>query len=131
MTKRHINPWHWQEAYGYAQAVETAVASRTLICAGQTANDEEGSPLLPGDMAGQIGLVLANIETLFAEAGWSPEKIVQARIFTTDMDLFMQHGNLVSDWYARVGCQPTQTLLGVSRLAFPEMLVEIEVTASQ
>lgn len=124
-----INPWRWQEKYGYAQAYVISGRRDLLICSGQTANDENGVPLKAGEMPGQIMLAFANLKAILDEAGWQVADIVQIRIFTTDVDLFMQHGDVLSTCLNKAGCTPAQTLLGVSRLAFPEMLVEIEALA--
>jgi len=127
--KKTVNPWGWQEAYGYQQAVELSGLQDMLICSGQTPNDDEGAPVLPGDMAGQIEAAFDNIEALFVAAGWSTSDIAQMKIYTTDMDRFMAESDGLIRRLRRDGIATTQTLIGVSRLAFPEMLVEIEVLA--
>lgn len=127
--KRIVNPWRWQQAYGYQQAVELSGLQDMLVCSGQTPNDNEGRPLLAGDMAGQIDAAFDNIEALFIDAGWSTSDIVQMRIYTTDMDRFMAESDGLIGRLQRDGIATSQSLIGVSRLAFPEMLVEIEVLA--
>jgi enamine deaminase RidA (YjgF/YER057c/UK114 family) len=49
--------------------------------------------------------------------------------YTTDVDRFFEAYDVVAGRLAEAGCQPSSTLLGVTRLAFPELLVEIEATA--
>ncbi len=129
MQNLEINRWQWQEQFGYVQARQLGRAQEVLICSGQTANDDMGNPLLRGDMPGQIARALANMEVLFSAADWSLQDIVRVRLFTTDMEAFMQHSSVITKWYARAGCRPVQTLVGVAALAFPEMMVEIEVEA--
>ncbi len=127
--KKTVNPWTWQEAYGYQQAIEFAGLQDMLVCSGQTPNDSQGAPVLAGDMAGQIEAAFDNIEQLFIAAGWSTSDIAQFKIYTVDVDRFMAESDGFVARLKRDGITTTQTLIGVSRLAFPEMLVEIEVLA--
>lgn len=129
MDRRTINPWTWQDEFGYVQANEVSGVQRTLYCSGQAANDETGAAVLAGDMRGQIGLALDNLETLLAAAGFSFADIVRLNIYTTDMDQFFAHYDAFIGRLAEAGCRHTGSLLGVARLAFPEMMVEIEATA--
>ena len=50
MQRKIINPWTWQDAYGFVQANDIADAERLIFFAGQTSVDDEGKPLHPGDM---------------------------------------------------------------------------------
>ncbi|MBM4460420.1 MAG: RidA family protein [Chloroflexi bacterium] len=129
MERRIINPWTWQDEFGYVQANEVSGVQRTLYCSGQAANDATGAAVLAGDMRGQIGLALDNLETLLAAAGFSFADIVRLNIYTTDVDQFFAHYDAFISRLAAAGCQHTGSLIGVARLAFPEMLVEIEATA--
>jgi enamine deaminase RidA (YjgF/YER057c/UK114 family) len=56
-----VNPWKWQDAFGFSQAIEFTGHSRVVTCAGQTSVDANGTPLHEGDMAAQIGQALDNI----------------------------------------------------------------------
>ena len=132
MERRVVNPWSWQDQFNFVQANEVKEAQRMLICAGQTSIDDEGNLLYPGDMRAQINQSLTNIETVLADAGLELSDIVRLNYYTTDVDRFFEafwgEGALVSR-LAEAGCRPASTLLGVARLAFPELLVEIEATA--
>lgn len=129
MEKVAVNPWQWQEAYGYNQAFILRDYTECLVCSGQTANDEDGHPVFAGDMASQIVQAFSNVEQVFAAADWGLNEIVSIRYYTTDVDLFMQESQSLQGYLASKGCIPAQTLLGVQRLAFPEMMIEIEVLA--
>ena len=129
MERRTINPWQWQEEFGYVQANEVRGAQRILYCSGQAANDETGASVHAGDMRAQIGLALDNLETLLAAAGFSFADIVRLNIFTTDVDQFFANYDAFIGRLAAAGCRHTGSLIGVARLAFPEMMVEIEATA--
>ena len=47
MERRIINPWTWQDAFGFVQANEVRGVQRVLICSGQTSMDAGGSPAHP------------------------------------------------------------------------------------
>jgi hypothetical protein len=56
MEKKIINPWTWQDGFGFVQAVEVQ-GGRILVCAGQASIDAEGRVAHPGDMAAQTPAV--------------------------------------------------------------------------
>lgn len=129
MNRRIINPWTWQDQFGYVQANEVSDVRRTLYCSGQAANDAHGAAVLAGDMRGQIGLALDNLEAVLAEAQFSLADIVRLTIFTTDVDGFFENYDALIVRLAEGGCRYTGSLIGVQRLAFPEMMIELEATA--
>lgn len=125
-----MNPWTWQDALGYAQAVEVNEATRTLYLAGQAAMDAEGRPS-EADMAGQIAQTMDNVEAVLREAGYSFADVVRLNVYTTSVgECLAQFGGIVGR-LAPHGCRPSSTLLGVTALAFPSLKVEIEVTAAR
>jgi enamine deaminase RidA (YjgF/YER057c/UK114 family) len=129
MEQRTINPWTWQDAYGFSQAVEVTGGERVLYCAGQTSVDADGGPLHPGDMAAQITQAFDNLEVVLARAGCGLANVVRLNYYVTDVDAFLAHHDVVTQRVAAAGGRPSGTLLGVARLAFPDLLVEIEATA--
>ena len=129
MKKNIINPWQWQEQFGFAQGVEVSGSQQTLYCAGQTSISAEGSPLHKEDMRGQIKLALDNLEELLQKAGYNLSNVVRLNIYTTDLERFFADYEVVITRLASSECKPSMTLLGVTRLAFPDLLVEIEATA--
>jgi enamine deaminase RidA (YjgF/YER057c/UK114 family) len=129
LGQRVINPWTWQDQFGFAQAVEVTGSERALFCAGQTSTDADGNPLHAGDMRAQVGQALDNLETVLREAGFDLSQVVRLNSYTTDVDAFLGCYDLITSRLAEAGCRPSATLLGVARLAFPEYLVELEATA--
>jgi enamine deaminase RidA (YjgF/YER057c/UK114 family) len=127
--RRIINPWTWQDKYGFVQANEVSGAGRTLYCAGITSVDDDGNLMHAGDIRGQIAQALRNIGVVLGQAGFSFADVVRLVVYTTDVDAFMQAHDYFVDLLAKEGCRHAGTLLGVTRLAGPDMLVEIEVTA--
>lgn len=129
VEQRTINPWTWQDAFGFSQATEVAGGERVLYCAGQTSSGADGKPLHPGDMGAQLATALDNLETVLEQAGYGLTNVVRLNYYTTDMDAFFAHYEVLLKRLASAGIRPSSTLLGVTRLAFPEFLVEIEATA--
>lgn len=129
MEKRNVNPWSWQDQFAYSQAIEVSGASRILYCAGQTSIDAKGRAIHVGDMRAQVELALENLESVLAEAGFTLGDVTRLNYYTTDVDSFFGAFEIVAARLAEAGCKPCSTLLGVARLAFPELLIEIEATA--
>jgi enamine deaminase RidA (YjgF/YER057c/UK114 family) len=129
MEKNLVNPWKWQDRFGFSQAIEVKGGERVLYCAGQTSSNADGTVMHAGDMKGQITLTLDNLETVLKEAGMSLSNVVRLNYYTPNVDLLLEHYGVLVGRLAKAGCQPASTLLGVARLAFPELLIEIEATA--
>lgn len=129
LRRRRINPWDWQDAFGYSQAIHLRNVSETLIVSGQGSLDPEGAPLHQGDMAAQLALTIENIESVLEAAGFDLASIDRLDVFTTDVDSLLANWGPIAARLVDEGCIPAVTLIGVERLAFPELLVEVEVTA--
>ena len=127
MERRVINPWTWQEQFGFNHGHEVS-GGRTLYLAGQVSLDADGQLVHADDMAGQINQSIDNIETILTEAGMTMADIVRLNVYTTDVDQMLQHYGLLGR-VNEAGARYTSTLLGVARLAFPELMVELEATA--
>ncbi len=128
MDRRIINPWTWQEAFGFNHGHEVTGADRTLYLAGQVSLDGDGQVVHEGDMAGQINKSIDNIEAVLEAAGMALADVVRLNIYTTDVDDLLANAAVLGR-LSEAGCRYTSTLLGVARLAFPELLVELEATA--
>jgi enamine deaminase RidA (YjgF/YER057c/UK114 family) len=131
MQRTAVNPWPWSLQYAYNQAELIEGAQRTLVCAGQTATDAAGAPAHAGDIAAQLTLALENLDAVLAGGGMSLTDVVRLTIYTTDVDALLPHYGILAERLAHAGVMPPATLLGVTRLAFPELLVEIDATAVQ
>jgi enamine deaminase RidA (YjgF/YER057c/UK114 family) len=129
MNRTAVNPWQWSVAMGFNQGEVVEGAGRILFCAGQTSVDADGAVQHEGDMAAQIDLALSNVEAVLAEAGMSLANVVRLNIYTTDVDAFFAGYGIAAERLAAAGVAPPGTLLGISRLAFPGLMVELEATA--
>lgn len=130
MNRIPINPWSWSLNVGYNQAEILEGTRRQLICAGQTAVDAEGNPQYPGNMRSQMTLALDNLEAVLSAAEMGLANITRLNIYTTDVDEAMKHVDLFGTRLGPVGAAPPMTLLGVTRLAIPGLMFEIEATAA-
>ena len=129
MERTAINPVTWSAALGFNQGELVAGHTRTLYCSGQTAMSADGAPQHDGDMAAQLALSLDNLEAVLGAAGMSLARLVRLTVYTTDVDLLLQHYGVLASRLGAAGVAPTTTLLGVTRLAIPGQLVELEGTA--
>ena len=129
MERRVINPWTWQDQFGFVQGNELHGIQRVLICSGQTSVDADGGPLHAGDMRAQLMQALDNLETVLQAAGFTLADVMRLNIYTTDVDGLLEVFDVVARRMGDAGSRHASTLLGVTRLAFPENMVEIEATA--
>lgn len=130
MKRTAVNPWSWSLNFGYNQAEMLVGATRHLVCAGQTSVDADGNPQYPGNMRSQIALALDNLETVLGAADMGFANVVRLNIYTTDVDEAMKHFDVLGSRFGPVGAAPPMTLLGVTRLAIPPLMFEIEATAA-
>lgn len=131
MERRLVNPWTWQDQYGFAQAVEVGDARRVLFCAGQVSVDADGNPVHRGDMRAQMTQALDNLQTVLERAGFKMSDVARLNVYTTDVDRTMEAWPVLQGRLAETGCRQASTLLGVARLYHPDILFEIEATAVQ
>ena len=130
MKRTAVNPWNWSLNLGYNQAEIIDGATRQLIVAGQTAVDENGAPQHIGDMRGQIGLALDNLEAVLAGADMDLSNIIKLGVYATDVDEALKKFDLMGMRFGPFQVSPPMTLLGVTRLAILGLLFEIEATAA-
>lgn len=129
MQTKPVNPWSWQDHYGFNQAIEVSGQQRTLICSGQTSVDEEGNPVHAGDMAAQIAKAMDNVEAVLAKAGMTLANVVRLNMYTTDMDACLASFGVMAGRLGAAGCKQATTLLGVNKLFDPAIMIELEATA--
>lgn len=131
MNKRIINPWKWQDNFGFVQGITISGAQNILYCSGQTSLDEDGCPVEAGNMSGQINKSLDNLESVLQHAGFQLSDIIQLKYYTTDTAAFSAAGHQLVERLNNAGCKPTSTLLGVKSLFHPDILVEMEALAAK
>jgi enamine deaminase RidA (YjgF/YER057c/UK114 family) len=130
MKRTAINPWSWSLKFGFNQAELLEGVTRTLVCAGQTAVDGDGAAQHPGDMRAQLTLALDNVETVLQGAGMALTNITRLTIYATDVEAALAHFDVLGMRLGPLGVAPPMALLGVTRLAVPQLMVEIEAMAA-
>lgn len=129
MERTAVNPVTWSVEMGFNQGEVVSGHTRTLYISGQTAMSGDGKPEYDGDIAAQLTLSLDNLEAVLGEAGMSLTNLVRLNVYTTDVDLLFQHYGVLAARLGAARVAPTTTMLGVTRLAIPGQVVELEGTA--
>jgi enamine deaminase RidA (YjgF/YER057c/UK114 family) len=129
MERRSINPVPWSLKLGFDQAVLIDGHQRQLVCGGQDAVDANGNPQHPGDMAAQLELSLDNLEAVLADADMTLANVVRLNVHTTDFDELVKHWSTLVDRFGSSDGGFATSLLGVTRLFTPHLLVMLEATA--
>lgn len=114
----------WEDIVGYSRAVR--VGDRVFV-AGTTAALPDGSVFAPGDAHGQAKRCFEVIAHALAEAGAAMADVVRTRMFVTDISRWEEFGRAHGEVFATI--KPAATMVEVSRLIDPAMLIEVEVEA--
>lgn len=129
-TITSINPWMWNAGLGFDQAQLVDGHTRELWCSGQDAVDSDGKPQHPGDLAPQLEHALDNLEQLLGAAHMSLANVVRLNVYTTDVDaLFADWTRIPQRFAEREGGRFATSILGVTQLAAPGLMVLLEATA--
>ena len=127
MEKRQVNPWTWQDQFGYSQAWRVENASAVVFVAGQGPLSADGELVGAGDFAAQAHQTFENILTVLDEAGASPDSIVKLNVYLTDIANLREYGRIRAEFMS--GPAPAGTAVQVGALAIPQMLLEVEAVA--
>ncbi|ASC70186.1 Putative aminoacrylate peracid reductase RutC [Halomicronema hongdechloris C2206] len=114
----------WETSVGYARAVR--IGPHVWV-SGTTATDAQGGIVAPGDGYGQTLRILSNVEQALMQVGAALTDVVRTRLYVTDIAQWQAIGQAHGEVFGQI--RPAATMVEVSRLITPEMVVEIEVDA--
>ena len=114
----------WESIVGYSRAVR--VGDRVYVT-GTTATDENSEVVGDGDAYAQTVQTIKNIERALRALDASLENVVRTRMFVTDISRWEEYGRAHGECFGEI--MPATTMVEVSKLIDPRMLVEIEADA--
>lgn len=114
----------WEDKVGYSRAVRVG---NQVFVSGTTAVDEQGNVVGKGDLYAQTVQCIKHIEKALTEAGSSLKDVVRTRTFVTNNDDWEAFGRAHEEYFGDI--KPAATLVEVSKLISPDLIVEMEVDA--
>jgi 2-iminobutanoate/2-iminopropanoate deaminase len=122
-----INPWGWQDDFGFTQAWRLDDPGSLVVLSGQTGVDGDGGVVHPDDFGAECRLLFENIAEVMRQAGGSLDDIFMITVYLTDIGDLSAFTEVEREFF--VSRLPARTAVGVTALAVPGLRVEVEATA--
>ena len=127
MEKAQVNPWTWQDQAGFSQAWKVDDARSVVFVSGQASISADGEVVGEDDFEAQVRQTFENLRTVLGQAGASFDDIVKVGVYVTDISRLRDYGRIKAEFIS--GPQPASTVVEVSSLALPGMMIEVEAIA--
>jgi enamine deaminase RidA (YjgF/YER057c/UK114 family) len=127
VQKTQINPWTWQDAFGFSQGWRIDGCQSIVFVSGQGSISADHGLMHEGNFAAQARVAFENLRTVLEQAGASLGDVVKLGVFLVGMEHLPEYGKVLSEFFE--GQPPASTLVGVSALAQPGMMLEVEAYA--
>ena len=127
MDKRQVNPWTWQDKFGYSQAWRVDDAAAVIFVAGQGPLSADGELVGAGDFDAQVRQTFENMRAVLEDAGASLESVVKLNVYLTDIATLPEYGRIRAELLP--GAAPAGTAVQVGALAIPGMVIEVDAVA--
>ncbi|MCZ7590451.1 MAG: RidA family protein [Gaiella sp.] len=130
LTVEHIHPPELFRHPAFTRVITVAGPMKLVFIAGQTSTDEHHRVVAPGDYLGQYRQVMESLAVQLRAAGATWDSVVYRRVFTLDVDAMkaVELDPSLPRWWDPEK-PPASSLIGVTRLAEPEYLLEVELFA--
>src|SRR5581483_8772573 len=128
VRRQQVNPTSWQEKFGFSQGWRVDDPSTLLFVSGQVAVDEQGQLVAAGDLEGQARATFENVGRVLEQAGMTFANVVQLSVYLTDIADLRTFAR-VRDEFVDTAEPPASTAVGVTGLAMPGMMIEVNAIA--
>jgi reactive intermediate/imine deaminase len=126
VEKRQVNPWSWQERFGFSHAWRIDGARALIFLAGQGPITADGQ-VVEGDFEAQARRTFENLQTVLREAGASCDAVVKLTVYFTDIANIRDFARVRDEFIT--GAAPASTAVQVAAFALPGMMIEVEAIA--